>query len=241
MSWKLRTDDDCLTTDLEHLARAGLLEFAQPVPPLAGYWFVSNFAKRQSAIPDNQRKQAQRERESRYVTDNVTERDLDNRQRQRIKKQTEIKDTELIGIKTTTTTTQQNHNDENEPVVVVVGDEQEDIVSDSETESEHEWLSGVKKITQHYSLAGRQIKNPKSFVAHWLYAITQESIKYPGMYAISVQTEEPPEQYLELIETVCPGELSGMKYSLNDNRAREAVRELDNQQCLELISKVYHD
>lgn len=77
MAWKLRTDEDALTTDLEQLSRAGLVEYIQQIPPLEGQWIVKNFAKRQSAISDLSRKQAERKRLSRTVTAGVTNRDLE--------------------------------------------------------------------------------------------------------------------------------------------------------------------
>ena len=64
IAWKLHlTDQEMLENELDQLARVGILEYRCETP-LDGYWFVTNFAKRQEAISGKERTANSRKRNS---------------------------------------------------------------------------------------------------------------------------------------------------------------------------------
>ena len=69
LAWRLRMQTDDLSLDLTQLSAIGLIQ------QVSDGWIVKNFSKRQEAVPDKDRKAAQRNREQKeiyYGTDDVT-------------------------------------------------------------------------------------------------------------------------------------------------------------------------
>jgi hypothetical protein len=68
LAWTLRMSGDDLQGDLDQLLNTGIIE------PIPNGWVIVNFAKRQAAVPDAERKAQQREREkTRQYYGNVTD------------------------------------------------------------------------------------------------------------------------------------------------------------------------
>jgi hypothetical protein len=158
---------------------------------------------------------------------------------------------------TTTHNPARQNRQEPVPVVVVVDDEPGDVVLDVEkpewepeeslsydTEPESEpdpldvWTGKIGKIAQMESIPLRSIKNKINFLSIWLYAITQESIKSPGAFALSKQGE-PNELFLSLMEQYYPTQIRYEIYTARGETAR--TMEKFNSKHFDLLEEIYND